>query len=361
MCHPSMRPFRSLVGAVVCALVLAACSDSSSPTKSQVVSPFVERKIVGDNAAAVATVTDANLLNPWGVAFNTTSTMWVSDNGSGFSTVYDTAGTKAALVVTIPSRSGPTGGTPTGVVFNTATTGFVIPTSTSAHWIFADQDGTIAAWSTGTSAKIVADRSATGAVYKGLALAANGNARFLFVANFGKNAVDVFDSTYTYVKSFTDSSVAAGYAPFGIAAVGAQLYVTYALRVTGDSTHDQPGAGHGYVDIFNTDGTLAKHLISNGALNSPWGVAVAPASFGAFGSDVLVGNFGDGHINAYMTSDGTFVGAVGDSTKTAIAIDGLWALAFGPGAASGNLYFSAGPGGGTHGLIGILTPKPATP
>jgi uncharacterized protein (TIGR03118 family) len=361
MCHPSRRPFRSLAGAVVCALVLVACKDSSSgPSTSQLVSPFVERKIVGDNAAALATVTDANLLNPWGFAFTATGIMWASDDAAGLSTVYDTAGTKQALVVTIPSHAGATGGKPTGIVNNT-TADFVIPTSTAAKWIFANQDGTIAAWASGTTAHIVADRSANGAVYKGLALAANGSANFLYAANFGKNGVDVFDATYTFVKSFTDSSMAAGYAPFGIVAVGAQLYVTYALRVTGDSTHDQPGAGHGYVDIFNTDGTLAKKLISTGALNSPWGVAVAPASFGAFGGDVLVGNFGDGHINAFLASDGTFVGAVGDSTKTAISIDGLWGLAFGPGAASGNLYFTAGPGGGTHGLIGILTPKPATP
>jgi uncharacterized protein (TIGR03118 family) len=357
MCHPSKRPFRSLAGAAVCALVLAACTDSSSPTKSQIVSPFSERKIVGDNAAAVATVTDANLLNPWGFAFTATGIMWASDNVAGLSTVYDTAGTKQALVVTIPSHAGATGGKPTGIVNNTAA-GFVIPASTAAKWIFANEDGTIAAWASGTSAHIVVDRSATGAVYKGLAEATNGPSTFLYAANFGKNTVDVFDSTYTFVKSFTDSTVSAGYSPFGIAALGGQLYVTYALRVTGDSTHDQQGAGHGFVDIFNTDGTLAKRLISNGALNSPWGVAIAPASFGAFSGDVLVGNFGDGHINAFLASDGTAVGAIGDSTNTAISIDGLWGLAFGPGAASGNLYVSSGPSGGTHGLIGILTPKP---
>jgi uncharacterized protein (TIGR03118 family) len=340
--------------------VLGACHDSSGPAASSAVSPFVERKLIADNAAAGATVTDASVVNPWGIAFNSTGIMWISDNGSATSTIYDTAGTKQALVVTIPSKLGASGGTPTGIVFNT-TTDFVIPAATAAHWIFANTDGTIAAWSTGTAAHIVADRSANGAVYTGLALAANGSANFLYAADFGKSTVDVFDATYTYVKSFTDSTMAAGYAPFGIASIGGKLYVTYALHVTGDSTHDQPGAGHGFVDVFNVDGSLSKRLISNGALNSPWGVALAPASFGAFGSDLLVGNFGDGHINAYMASDGTFVGAVGDSTSQALSIDGLWGLTFGPGAASGELYFTSGPGGGAHGLIGILTPKPATP
>src|SRR6185312_8274468 len=148
------------------------------------------------------------------------------------------------------------------------------------------------------------------AVYTGLALAANGSANFLFAANFRKNAVDVFDGTYAYVKSFTDSTVTAGYAPFGIANIGGKLYVTYALRSATDSSNDQPGAGHGFVDIFNADGTLAKRLVSNGNLNAPWGVALAPSSFGAFGGDVLVGNFGDGHIGAYQATDGTFMGFV---------------------------------------------------
>jgi uncharacterized protein (TIGR03118 family) len=237
----------------------------------------------------------------------------------------------------------------------------VIPTSTAAHWIFANLDGTLAAWSTGTAAHVVANRSSNGAVYTGLALATSTTGTHLYAANFGKSTIDVFDSTYTYLKSFTDSTMAAGYAPFGIANVGGQLYVTYALHVTGDSAQDQPGAGHGYVDIFTADGALSKHLVSNGALNSPWGVVMAPASFGAFSGDVLVGNFGDGRINAYLPADGTYVGTVGDSTKTALSIDGLWGLAFGSGAASGELYFTSGPGSEAHGLIGILTPKPATP
>jgi uncharacterized protein (TIGR03118 family) len=360
MCHPSVRPLRPLALAVVCASALVACHDSSGPGSNNAVSPFIETKLIADNAAGGARVTDASLVNPWGIAFNATGIMWIADNGSGNSTVYDTAGTKQALVVSVPSKLGVSGGTPTGIVVNT-TTDFVIPASTVAHWIFANMDGTIAAWSTGAAAHIVADRSSTGAVYKGLALGANGSANFLYAANFGKNSIDVFDATYTYVKSFTDSTMAAGYAPFGIANIGGQLYVTYALRATGDSTRDQAGAGHGYVDIFNTDGTRAKRLVSNGALNSPWGVALAPTSFGAFGGDVLVGNFGDGRINAYLPADGTFVGTVGDSTKTAISIDGLWGLTFGPGAASGELYFTSGPGSEAHGLVGFLTPKPATP
>jgi uncharacterized protein (TIGR03118 family) len=356
MRRTSIRPLTSAVAFVALASVIGACNDSSPTNSAPPVGSFARSDLVADATDGSATV-DASLVNPWGIAFNTTgSVMWVSDNGAGVSTVYDTLGAKKPVTVTIPSHSG-ANGAPTGIVFNTTTT-FVIPGGASAHWIFAGEDGTIAAWSTGTAATIVVDRSATGAVYKGLALAANGNANFLFATNFRKNTVDVFDSTFTFVKSFTDPNVAAGYAPFGIQAAGGQLYVTFAKRLAPDSTDDDAGAGHGYVDVFNTDGTMAKRLVSNGALNSPWGVTVAPLGFGAFSGDVLVGNFGDGHISAYDPASGTFEGFVGDSTHTALAIDGLWALQFVPSAGSLKLFFSAGPGEESHGIIGMLTPKP---
>ena len=194
MYHQSRRRFRPLVACVVCALTLAACHDSSGPSTSTTVSAFGEKKLIEDNSAGVARVTDASLVNPWGIAFNSTGIMWIADNGSATSTVYDTAGAKQALSVTIPSKLGATGGTPTGIVVNT-TPGFVIPTSTAAHWIFANLDGTIAAWSTGTGAHIVANRSSNGAVYTGLALATSTTGTHLYAANFGKSTIDVFDST----------------------------------------------------------------------------------------------------------------------------------------------------------------------
>jgi uncharacterized protein (TIGR03118 family) len=348
----------SAVVAVGLASALVACHDSSGPRVVQTVSPFVETNFVADAAAGGAAITDANLTNPWGIVFNTTTSLWVANNYSGTSTVYnDSTGTKSALTVTIPSHAGATGGKPTGIVFN-ATTGFVIPGGVAAKFIFADSDGTIAAWSSGATAVIVADRSSIGAVYKGLAIWTNGTAKFLYATDFRHNAVNVFDSSYTYVKSFTDSTMAAGYAPFGIQNIGGNLYVTFAKRLAPDSVLDQAGAGNGFVDVFNFDGSLAKHFASNGSLNSPWGMALAPTGFGAFGGDILVGNFGDGRIGAYSAANGSFAGFVGDTTSTPLAIDGLWGLTFGNGQFAGKLFFSAGPSGGLHGLLGTLTPKP---
>lgn len=357
--HRSSRwSLTSAIAAVGLASALVACHDSSGPRVVQPVSPFVERKLVADAAGAGATTVDPNLTNPWGIVFNTGTALWVANNYSGTSTVYDTAGVKSALTVTIPPNVGATLGTPTGEVFN-ATTGFVIPGGTAvAHFIFADSDGTIAAWSSGASAVTVANRSSIGAVYKGLAIWTNGSATFLYATDFRHNAVDVFDASYNYVKSFTDSTVAAGYAPFGIQNIGGNLYVSFAKRLAPDSVLDAAGAGNGYVDVFNFDGSLARRFVSNGSLNSPWGMALAPAGFGAFGGDILVGNFGDGRIGAYSPADGSFAGFVGDTTSTPLAIDGLWGLTFGNGLSAGKLYFSSGPGGGIHGLLGMLTPKP---
>jgi uncharacterized protein (TIGR03118 family) len=346
------------IAAVGLASVLVACHDSSAPRVAQTVSPFVETNFVADAAAGGAAIIDPNLTNPWGIVFNATTSLWVANNYSGTSTVYnDSTGTKSALTVTIPSHAGATGGTPTGIVFN-ATTGFVIPGGVAAKFIFAGTDGTIAAWSGGATAVIVADRSSAGAVYKGLAIWTNGTSTFLYATNFRHNAVDVFDASYNYVKSFTDSTITGGYAPFGIQNIGGNLYVSFAKRLAPDSVLDQAGAGNGFVDVFNFDGSLAKRFVSNGALNSPWGMALAPAGFGAFGGDILVGNFGDGRIGAYSPADGSLAGVIGDTTSTPLAIGGLWGLTFGNGTRAGNLYFSSGPGGGLHGLLGVLTPKP---
>jgi uncharacterized protein (TIGR03118 family) len=333
-------PFTRALAVVAFASAVSACHDSTPTNAVPPGATFVRADIVADTPDGAATV-DANLLNAWGLAFSTSGVMWVSDNGAGVSTVYDTLGGKKPVTVTIPSHSGNTGA-PTGIVFN-ATTTFVIPGGGTAHFIFAGEDGTIAAWSSGTAATIVADRSASGAVYKGLAMSASGGANFLFATNFHNNTVDVFDSTFTFVKSFTDPSVASGYAPFGIQGVGSQLYVTFAKQHGPDNKDNEAGAGNGYVDVFNADGTMAKRLVSNGALNAPWGIAVAPLGFGSFGGDVLIGNFGDGRIGAYDPTTGAFQGLVGDSTHTALVIDGLWALEFGPGTASGKLFFTAKP------------------
>jgi uncharacterized protein (TIGR03118 family) len=343
-----------LTGAALLA-ALAACSDNNS-VMSPVTSTtgFVETKLVADVATLGAAALDTNLVNPWGLAFGPTGILWVSNNHSGTSTLYDSTGIKQSRVVTIPSSGSSTGGAPTGIVFN-PTSDFTIPGAGPALFIFAGEDGTISAWNASTPAAVlVADRSANEAVYKGLATASAGGANFLYATNFKQNSVDVFDVTFQLVRSFTDPGVPAGFAPFGIQNVGGQLYVTFAKQLPPDNEDDQPGAGNGYVDVFNADGTLAKRFASNGTLNSPWGIAIAPAGFGSFGGDILIGNFGDGRIGAYDPNTGNFLGLLQDATNAPIAIPGLWGLVFGPGASSTTLYFSAGPNDEADGLLGTL-------
>jgi len=335
--------------------MLAACSNTT--TTNVAAREYLETRLVADTAGLGAASVDSSLKNPWGMAFGPTGVLWVSDNHSGASTLYDTTGAKRALVVAVPSSGSATGGAPSGIVYN-PTTDFVIPGSSKALFIFAGEDGVISAWNASTgNATLVADRSANGAVYKGLALAANGGANFLFATDFKQNGVDVFDATFHFVKSFTDSTVPAGYAPFGIQAIGGQLYVTFAKQLAPANQDDQAGPGNGYVDVFNTNGTVVKRFATRGALNSPWGVALAPAGFGGFSGDLLLGNFGDGRIGAYDPATGSFIDFLRDGTANPIVIDGLWGLTFGPSPDSTTLFFTAGPDGEAHGLLGTLTAK----
>jgi uncharacterized protein (TIGR03118 family) len=311
----------------------------------------------------VAANQDTNLVNPWGIAFSPTSPAWISDNGTGLSTLYNGAGQTIPLVVTVPP---PGGGmppsAPTGVVFN-GTGDFG-----GSHFIFATEDGTISAWTSGSAATLEVDNSASGAVYKGLTLGNNGGNELLYAANFNSGAVDVFNSSFHTVSlaagAFTDPSLPTGYAPFDIQNIGGMIYVTYALQ-DGAKHDDVAGAGHGFVDVYNTAGALQGRLISQGKLDSPWGLAVAPASFGPFGGDLLVGNFGSGQIDAYNPLNGTFLGVLKDSHGNPIVNQGLWGLAFGNGSNGFNandLYFTAGiPGPGKveeHGLFGVIQPTP---
>ena len=273
----SINVGRSLTMATV-AVALAACSDNDHVIN--VVTPlnqFTIAHLVADQG--IATTIDPNLVNPWGIAFGPTGLLWVANNGTGTSTVYNGNGTKVATTVTIPGADGAQG-VPTGVVLN-STGDFVIvgigpvqlPQIGPATFIFAGEDGTISAWNPSapnSSAVIVADRSATGAVYKGIAMAQNGGANFLYVTNFHANAVDVYDKNFTLVNSFTDAGMAAGFAPFGIATINGKLYVSYAKQKAPDNKDDDAGVGNGFIDVFNPDGSLSKRLISNGVLNSPW-------------------------------------------------------------------------------------------
>jgi len=352
---------RSAAALAGLAVGLVACSSDDNVSDPVLPSAYEQAKLVADVASLGATVVDASLVNAWGLAFNASgSVLWVSNNGTGTSTLYNsTTGAKNALVVTIPKPGAATGGKPTGQVFNPVATDFLLPSGAKASFIFSNEDGTIAGWASGATAVITADRSTNGAVYKGLALATNAGASFLYATNFAKNSVDVFDKTFKYVSSFTDASVPAGYAPFGIQAIGGQLWVTFAKQGAAGSNDDLPGAGNGHVDVFNPDGTRVKRFLSNGKLNSPWGVALAPSGFGSAAGNILIGNFGDGKIGAYDVATGAFRGYLHDASNVPLVIDGLWDLKFGlaPAPAPTTLYFSAGPNGETHGLIGTLIAK----
>ena len=356
--QPDRLSIRRLTLILTGAAAFSACS-SDSVTTPVLPSAYEEAKLVADVASFGATTVDASLVNAWGLAFNASgSVLWVSNNGTGTSTLYNsTTGAKSALVVAIPKASAPTGGTPTGQVFNPVATDFLLPSGAKASFIFSNEDGTIAGWSSGAAAVIAADRSTNGAVYKGLALATTAGSAYLYATNCAKTSVDVFDKTFKYVSSFTDTSLPAGYAPFGIHTIGGQLWVTFAKQGPAGTTDDVAGPGLGYVDVFNPDGTRVKRFVSNGRLNSPWGVALAPAGFGSAAGDILIGNFGDGKIGAYDVTTGAFRGYLHDSTNAPLTIDGLWDLQFGIGTQATTLYFSAGPNGETHGLIGTLIAK----
>jgi uncharacterized protein (TIGR03118 family) len=320
---------------------------------------FTQTNLVSD-LPGLAMSTDPNLKNPWGISASATSPMWVSDNNAGVTTLYGGAGNKVPLTVTIlPGKGSPPDalGSPTGTVFNGTPTDF-----NGDRFLFATEDGTIAGWkpSDGTTAVTEADNSLvdTGAVYKGLAIGFNGVANHLYASNFRFGTVDVFNPDFSQATSFTDPKIPAEYAPFGIQNLGGVLYVTYA-RQNAEMHDDVAGQGHGFVDAFDLNGNLLDRLVSHGRLNSPWGLAVAPASFGAFAGDLLVGNFGDGQINAYTLDTGNFRGQLSGSGGP-IAIEGLWAIRVGNGGGGvlggdpNALYFSAGINGEADGLFGTI-------
>jgi uncharacterized protein (TIGR03118 family) len=338
---------------------------------------------------------DPNLVNPWGVSFGPTTPFWVSDNHTGVSTLYNAAGVPfpvppaTPLVVTIaPPNGSPPGfvSAPTGQVFNNNASDFIVSngtTSGSASFIFATEDGTISGRSgavSSTQSFIGVDNSASGAVYKGLAIATNGGSNFLFATNFNSGRVEEYNSSFGLVRSFTDANLPAvpagtpagqNWAPFNVQLLNGQLYVTFALQDA--AKHDDvAGAGNGFVDVFDLNGNFVKRLVNTGAgdpLNSPWGLAIAPAGFGAFANDLLVGNFGNGEINVFDPISGAFLGTLDGSSGNPIEIPGLWDLTIGNGGAGvdpNGIYFTAGlpnfemPALGLeqNGLFGVLDPIP---
>ncbi|MGH8131700.1 MAG: TIGR03118 family protein [Steroidobacteraceae bacterium] len=329
-------------------------------------SAFTVSALMSDGSV-MAAATDKHLVNPWGLAFAPNAPVRVANNGTQTSTRFEGSGVHAPALAVPAGLSG--SANPTGLVFN-GTTDFVVThdgASAPATFIFAGEGGTIAAWAPSvdaTRALIVFDDGAGGAVFTGLAIANNGSANLLYAADFHNNAVDVFDSTFAKVTTaggFRDAALPAGFAPFGIQAVRIHnqtlIYVTYARQLAG--THNSAdGAGLGLVNVFDTHGTLLKHLIgAGGALNAPWGIALAPANFGSLGDALLIGNSGDGVINAFDAMSGAFIGSVSDATGRPIATPGLRGIAFGNGAANQPataLFFAAGIARGADGVFGRI-------
>jgi len=373
---PARRTQRALsVAVIVSAGALAAGALGAAPAGASAhISGYRQINLVSDQPG-VAPLTDPDLVNAWGLAASPGtnaspgSPLWVADNGTDKATLY--AGASATSVSKVPLTVSVTGAAPTGQVFNSDASAFMVSDSHGnsgpALFLFDTENGTIDGWApnvnpngTGPSTMTeVARDNGANAVYKGLAIATVKGKSFLYATNFRSGRVEVYDSTFTPVEMpgglFVDPGLPAGYGPFGITEIMGKLYVSFAQQ---DATlHDDvPGPGHGFVDVFTNTGAFVRRLVTRGALNSPWGLALTPRSFGRFGGDLLVGNFGNGLINVYNPTNGASLGRLQQRNGLPIQIDGLWGLKFGNGnaAKTGQLLFSAGPDGESHGLMGKI-------
>lgn len=356
----SGAPFRTcLAGGIALLGWLSACGGGGSSTSMPPSPPiaFQITSLVSDQASAAAVTTDANLVNPWGLAYGPATDFWVANQATATATAYDGLGRMPAtpLVVSNPSLPGHTMGGPTGVVYN-GSAGFM-----GDQFILASLDGCLCGWSAGTATTRRVDRSAASAVYTGLAIGTNGASTYLYAANFTGGTIDVFDSAYAPVSlgasAWVDPALPSDFAPFNVQALGGRLYVTYARRAPA-AVRETTGAGLGYVSLFNFDGSFVRRVASTGTLNAPWGLALAPATFGPVGGALLVGNFGDGRITAFNAATGTPLGQLSDAGGAPLAVSGLWGLAFGNDASAGKstqLYVTAGPQGETHGLFATIS------
>lgn len=322
---------------------VAAAGNTPRPKNEFHVTPLVS------DQPGVAPNTDPNLVNPWGISQAPGNPLWVSDNGTNLSTLYDpNDGSINPLVVKVA-------GAPTGTVFVPPGTGWPVHqkgNTDDSIFLFDTEGGTILGWSPNvntTKAIVGVDNSAAGAAYKGLAVDLADS--LLFAADFANNAVEVYDANWNLVRQFTDSSLPNRFAPFNAVWINGQLYVAFAKRGSGIDEIDKKGLG--YVDVFDAQGNLQKHLIANGELDAPWGMVIAPPGFGKFAGALLVGNFGNGKIHAYDASSGDFMGTLKGDNGSALAIDGLWSLF--PGSDDSTVIYSAGPDGESHGVVGKIT------
>jgi uncharacterized protein (TIGR03118 family) len=357
--HRILRRLTLVLAGLSLALVAALQASAGPPGGEYTVTPLVS------DIPGAAPLTDPNLVNGWGLTRSATSPWWVADNGpdpsTSKSTLYTGAGAKVPLTVSVP-------GGPTGAVFAGVAGNFPVATDTSttlapASFIFAGEDGQIRAWRGGTTALVTPATGSPNAVFKGLAIAQPtvGNP-LLYAADFHNAQVDVFNGAWQNVTpagSFVDPSVPAGYAPFGIQTIGSSIFVTYGKQ-DADAHDEVDGQGLGFVDQYDLQGNLLARVAQHGQLNAPWGLAMAPATFGRFAGDLLVGNFGDGQINAYSQNNGGWShdGTLRSTTGGKLAIDRLWALEFGNSGSNGDpgtLFFTAGPDDESHGLFGTIT------
>lgn len=365
----NLQMILSATAAGLAALALASCGGgggggSMGTTASGFVSTHLVSNINTASNPYSGSNADTHLVNAWGIAFNPQGFVWVANNGTSTSTLYDGAGVPQSLVVTLPAGAAGSA-RPTGMVFNGSPSFQVTQAGASgaSAFLFVGEGGTLSAWSPGVNANnaiLVADGAAQGKIYKGLAISSQGGAPRLYATDFHNGVVDVFDANFVPVVAagaFTDATLPAGYAPFGIQAIGNQIVVSYAKQ-DAQARNEVVGAGLGAIDMFDTAGNLTARLIAPGAkLNAPWGMTLAPANFGPFSNDLLVGNFGDGTINAFNPSTGALLGTLTGANGTPIAIDGLWGLAFGNGInaqPTNTLFYAAGPAGGTNGVYGRI-------
>jgi uncharacterized protein (TIGR03118 family) len=360
----------SVTMTVAAAIAVAHDDDREDNHRGDRPDQFYTNKRLVSNGAFPANFTDPHLKNAWGIAFNPQAFAWVADADGNVSTLYDGTGQPSPqpvpLVVAVPGPDG-TPGNPTGIVFSGGNDFAVTKGGVTgfARFIFATEQGNLAGWAPNVDAthaifvpKDPADTEE--ASYKGLALSGNGTTHLLYAANFLQARVDVFDGAFKRVTvpgRFRDPRLPAHYAPFGIQAINGDIYVTYAKQ---DESGDEEvqGQGLGFVDVFDPDGRLLRRVASRGALNAPWGLALAPASFGKFGGALLVGNFGDGTINAYGPLTGTWLGSLRDASGKRIRVDGLWGMQFGNGVLSqktNQLFYASGPNDEEDGVYGVIT------
>jgi uncharacterized protein (TIGR03118 family) len=372
----------SEVFTLTCSSGIYSSNSASATLTVTAASAATVTELVSNVAGGTAMHVDTNLANPWGVSIPvapSTAPAWVSNNGTQTSTLYDGNGVPqpaaTPLIVDLAASAGGAAFDPTGIVANSSASDFVVSAggkSGSSAFIFDGTGGMIAGWSPSVDVThaVTMYTDAGGAVYKGLAIAANNGALFLYATDFHNNKIDVFDTSFvkqtssSTAFSFVDPAIPAGYAPFGIQAVPGsgvsgttQIFVTYAQQVAPANLTNANGAGLGFVDIYDTNGKLIKQLIAGGALNAPWGIALAPADFGTFSNALLVGNFGDGTINAYDAAAGTPLGALVNTNSGAVSAPGLLGIAFGNDANSqphNTLFFAAGPNGGADGIYGRI-------